>query len=183
MDTSRRQLELDAAGLAPAAPEVRALESEEQRVLGLRMELTRLEDERARMVASLGSPLAPAGPHAHLRHRRTPLQPVSGARNRALSWWAVVSAPVVLYAIGQIVLPTVGVSASVIAVVWLVLLLSIEGLVRGKFLAVMARMAMVTLVIIGLYYFVVDWRIVFGWTFVAAAALLFLVNVRDAIRR
>jgi hypothetical protein len=183
VDGSRRQLELAAAGLAPASPEVRALEPEEERVLGLRMELTRLRDERARMVASLGAPVAPADPHAHLRHRRTPLTPVSGMRIRVRSWWAVISAPVVLYAIGQIVLPDTGVSATATAVVWLVLLMSIEGLVRGQFLAVLARMVMVSLMLAGLYFLVVDWRFVFGWTFVGAGALLLVVNVRDAIKR
>ena len=45
----RRALEVAAAG-EPAAPEVRALADDEERVLELRMDLTRLEDDRARIL-------------------------------------------------------------------------------------------------------------------------------------
>ena len=34
-----------------------------------------------------------------------------------------------------------------------------------------------------LYYLVVDWRIFLVWTFTGAAALLLVVNLRDALRR
>jgi hypothetical protein len=180
---SRRELELAAAGLAPAAPEVRALEGEEERVLALRMEQTRLRDERARMRASLVVPPTQAEPHAHLSHRRTPLTPVSGLRNRVLSWWAVLSTPVILYAVGMIILPFEGESATLTGIAWLILLLSIEGLVRGKFLAVWGRMILVAVALVGLYYFVVDWRYVLGWGFVAAALLLLLGNLIDALKR
>jgi hypothetical protein len=100
-----------------------------------------------------------------------------------MSWWSVLSTPVLLYAIGQIILPAVGVSATSTFVFWVVLLLSIEGLVRGKFLAVMLRLLMAALLIVGLYYLVLDWRIVLGWTFVGAALLLLVVNLRDALKR
>ncbi len=181
--TSRRELERTAAGLAPASPEVRALASEEQRVLQMRMEHTRLSDELARSQAASGTPGPPAGPHAHLRHRRTPLAPASGARNRILAGWAVISTPVILYAIGAILLPTAQVSATATALTWLVLLLSVEGLLRGQFLQVLARMALIIAALVALHYLVADWRIVLGWAFVGAAALLLAVNLRDAIRR
>jgi hypothetical protein len=181
--SGRRALEVGAAGMAPGAPEVRALGDQEQRVLDLRMEQTRLRDELARMRSTAGAPLTPADPHAHLRHRRTPLTSISGRRNRIMSWWSVLSTPVLLYAIGQIILPSVGVSATSTFVFWVVLLLSIEGLVRGKFLAVMLRLLMAALLIVGLYYLVLDWRIVLGWTFVGAALLLLVVNLRDALKR
>lgn len=178
----RLALEMAAAGLAPAAPEVRALAPEEQRVLGLQMEYTRLRDERARMLSTAGS--APeADPHAHLRHRRTPLTPVTGVRSRILAGWAVISTPVILYALGIIVLPTAGVSWTVNAVVWLLLLMSIEGLVRGQFLSVVARAALVVALIVAGYYLVTDWQIVLGWSLLAAALLLLVVNLRDALRR
>jgi hypothetical protein len=180
---ARLALATSAAGLAPAAPEVRALADEEERVLGLRMEKARLRDERARMQAKLGTPPQPADPHAHLRHRRTPLIPVRGVRNKIRSWWSVLSTPVILFAVGAVILPGPEQSATVTAIVWLVLLLSIEGFVRGQFLAVLARMVGVVVVLIGLYYLVVDWRILLGWGFVAAAALLFVANIRDAVKR
>ena len=180
---ARRALGTSAAGSAPASPEVRALEDEEQRVLGLRMEQTRLRDERARLHDLAGQPAVEAGPHAHLRHRRTPLTPVSGVRARIRAGWSVISTPVVLFAIGAIILPHVGVSATASAAIWVVLLLSIEGLVRGQFWAVAARMAGAAVVLVGLYYLIVDWRLVFGYGFMAAAALLLTVNIRDTLKR
>ncbi len=88
-----------------------------------------------------------------------------------------------LFAVAAIILPRVGVSWTVSAGAWLVLLLSIEGLVRGQFLRVMGRLIGVLAVLTALYYFVVDWRLVLGWGLIAAALLLLVVNLRDALRR
>lgn len=172
-----------AAGMAPSSPEVRALATEEQRLLALRMEQTRLRDERARLHDSQGRAALDPGPHAHMRHRRTPLERVSGRRARALSVWAVLSTPILLYAIGVIFLPQAGVSATAVAITWVILLLSIEGLVRGQFLAVLLRMLFVVVLLIGLDYFIKDWRYVFAWGLYGAAALLLIVNLRDAWKR
>ena len=179
----RRALEVAAAGKAPAAPEVRALADDEERVLELRMELTRLEDDRARILTKQATPQVQADPHEHLRHRRTPLVALGGARSRVLAGWAVISTPVILWAVSAIILPTDGVSATSIAFSWLVLLLSIEGLVRGQFLAVMGRLISVLVILFALYWVVVDWRLVLGWGFAAAALLLLVVNLRDSIKR
>jgi len=70
-----------------------------------------------------------------------------------------------------------------VAITWVILLLSIEGLVRGQFLSVLLRMLFVVLLLVGVYYFVKDWRYVFAFTFYAAAALLLVVNLRDAWKR
>lgn len=179
----RVQVATAAAGMAPSSPEVRALATEEQRLLALRMEQTRLRDERARLHDSQGRAALDPGPHAHMRHRRTPLERVSGRRARALSVWAVLSTPILLYAIGVIFLPQAGVSATAVAITWVILLLSIEGLVRGQFLAVLLRMLFVVVLLIGLYYFIKDWRYVFAWGLYGAAALLLIVNLRDAWKR
>jgi hypothetical protein len=181
--SARLSLEMAAAGQAPASPEVRALSSEEERVLGLRMEQTRLRDEWSRVLAAASVPAPAPDPHAHLRHRRTPLTPVTGLRSRVLAGWAVISAPVLLFAFAAVALPQIGSSWTVSALTWLVLLLSIEGLVRGQFLRVMGRLLVASVVLTGLYYLAVDWRLVLGWTLMAAAALLLVVNLRDALRR
>jgi hypothetical protein len=181
--TGRLRMATAAAGMAPSSPEVRALAPEEERLLTLRMDATRLRDERARMAASLGRPAVDPGPHAHLRHRRTPLQPLSGRRARALSIWAVISTPVLLYAIGLVFQPQVGASATAIAAFWVVVLLSIEGLVRGRFLAVLLRMLFVAGLLVATYYFITDWRYVFAWGFFGAALLLLVTNLRDAWKR
>jgi hypothetical protein len=169
--------------MAPASPEVQALVPEETRLLGLRMEQTRLRDERARLTDALGRPTPDPGPHAHLRHRRTPLEPIRGARARALSFWAVLSTPILLYAIGVVFWPKAGVSVTGIAVFWIIVLLSIEGLARGQFLAVLLRILFVALLVAAVVLFIRDWRYVFGIVFFAAAALMLVVNVRDGLKR
>ena len=181
--TGRHTLATAAAGLAPSSPEVRSLATEEARLLGLGMEATKLRDERVRMIQALNNPPVEADPHAHLRHRRTPLQPVNGVRARALSGWAVISSPVLLYAVGVVCMPSVTVNSSATAGFWIVLLLCIEGLLRAKLVSVLARMAAAAVLLVGLYYLVTDWRIVLAWLFYAAAALLLVVNLRDAWRR
>lgn len=181
--TGRRGLATAAAGLAPSSPEVRSLATEEARLLSLSMEATKLRDERVRMVQAQDQPPVQADPHAHLRHRRTPLQPLNGARARVLSGWAVISSPVLLFAVGVVCMPTFGVNSSVTAGLWIVLLLSIEGLLRAKLVSVLTRIAVAAVLLIGLYYLVTDWRIVLAWGFFAAAALLLVVNLRDAWRR
>ncbi|HEX6887546.1 MAG TPA: hypothetical protein VF143_05510, partial [Candidatus Nanopelagicales bacterium] len=87
------------------------------------------------------------------------------------------------YAIGVVIQPKIGVSFTLVAVFWIVVLLSIEGLARGQWLRVMARVVVVAVVLFALYWAIVDWRIVLAWTFWAAAALLLVTNLRDAWRR
>ncbi len=183
IDRGRLDLETAAAGLAPASPEVRALADEESRVLDLRMSATQLRDERARISDSLSEPLARPEPHEHLRHRRVPLTTVSGIRSRLLAGWAVISTPVILFAAAAVVSPTAGLSATSVAAFWLVVLLGVEGIVRGRFLAVLGRVLFVAALLIGWHYLVLDWRIVLAWILIGASALLLLVNLRDSVRR
>ena len=179
----REELQTAAAGLPPASPEVRGLAPEEERLLRLRMEATQLRDEQARVRASAASSAGGTDPHAHLQHRRLPLEPVSGLRSRFLAGWAVVSTPLMLMALAAVVTPATGVSWTVTAGVWLVFLLSIEGLARGRYFAVLGRILLVAVVLVALYYAVVDWRIVLATAATLGGWLLLLVNIRDRIRR
>ena len=61
--------------------------------------------------------------------------------------------------------------------------MSIEGFVRGKFLAVMGRFLLLLLAVIALYYLWKDWRIVVGTALGIAAITLLVVNLREALRR
>lgn len=176
----RQALAEQAAGLTPGSPEVRALEGEEERLSGLRMEQVRLQDERAHLAETV---VAHPDPRAHLRHRRTPLAQQRGARARALSWWAVLSTPLILLAIAAVLFPPAEVSAVSTALAWLVLLMSIEGLVRGQFLQVFLRFLVIVAIGIALYFLWVDARVVLGALFAAAAAVVLVLNVREALRR
>ena len=65
----------------------------------------------------------------------------------------------------------------------LVALVSIEGFVRGKFLAVMGRFLLIIVALIALYFFWRDWRVVLGTTLGVAAITILVVNLREAFRR
>jgi hypothetical protein len=185
VSSGRRDLQRAAAGLPPSAPQVRGLEAEEERVLALRMEEVALRDELDSIELAASSAVADPGPHAHLRHRRLPLTPLHGFRNTLLSGWSVVSSPIILLAAAAIISPQVGQSVTENTLVWLLLLLAIEGLLRGQFLAVLGRLAVVGVTItavLGLVY-LADWRTVLALLFSVGGLLLLVVNLRDALKR
>lgn len=177
----RADLAVAAAGLAVASPEVRALAPREEKLVGLRRERTRLADEQSRLAAAGPDPL-PEHPHAHLRHRRLPLQPAGGVRGRILSWWAVLSTPLILYAVGAAISP-IGTTSSITAALYVFLLLSLEGLARGKFLAIALRLLAAAVAVTALVFLWADFRIVVTALLFAAAVLVLTVNVREAVRR
>ena len=175
----RNDLVLAAAGLPVASPEVRHLNDREEELLKLRMERTRLADEQARTVVSSTEP---QHPHAHLLHRRLPMQAATGMRGRLMSWWAVLSTPLILWAVGAAVSP-IGETATYTAIVWLLLVLCAEGLVRGKFLALLLRLLLAA-VVAGLVVVVwTDGRYVVAFTLFGAAVLVLLTNLRETLRR
>jgi hypothetical protein len=175
------ELKVTAAGRPPGSPEVRALAPQEARLLSMRREQTRLRDEAATMDATAS--LASLDPHAHLSHRNTPIAASSGTRRRLMSWWAVLSTPMVLWTLAQIVHPTAGASSKEMLVVGLFVLVSIEGFVRGKFLAVMARFLLLVVGLVALYYIWRDWRVVVGTGLALSAITVLVVNLREAFRR
>ncbi|WIM99407.1 hypothetical protein ACTOB_003058 [Actinoplanes oblitus] len=168
-----------AAGLPAAAPEVRALAAAEQRLLGLRLERTRLADEQQR--ATTAGPITP-DPHAHLMHRRLPMESATGFLGRARSWWAVLSTPLILWAIGALVSP-LPIAGKQTALILLLLLLVVEGLVREKLLAVLLRLVLAGALIAMLALLWFDGRYVVNFAFFFAAVLVLLINIREAWRR
>jgi hypothetical protein len=179
--TTSEGLKVTAAGRYPGSREVRALAGEEARLLAMRREQTRLRDEAASM--ELDASTASTDPHAHLSHRNLPIESAQGSRARLLSWWAVLSTPLILWTIAQIVHPTAGANAWQMLVGSLIVLVSIEGFVRGKFLAVMGRFLLIMVALIALYFFWRDWRVVVGTTLAVAAITILVVNLREAFRR
>ena len=104
--STSENLKVAAAGRYPGSPEVRALAGEEARLLAMRREQTRLRDEAASM--ELDASTASLDPHAHLSHRNLPIESAQGSRARLLSWWAVLSTPLILWTLGQIIHPIRG---------------------------------------------------------------------------
>ncbi|KUL28578.1 hypothetical protein, partial [Actinoplanes awajinensis] len=179
IDSMRHDLAVAAAGLSAAAPEVRSLAAAEQKLLGLRMERTRLADEQARMATVW--PVV-EDPHAHLLHRRLPMEPATGFLGRARSWWAVLSTPLILWALGALVSP-LPIAGKQTALVLLLVLLTVEGLVRSKLLAVLLRLMLAGIAAGLLVLLWHDGRYVVNFAFFAAALLVLLVNIRESWRR
>ena len=61
--------------------------------------------------------------------------------------------------------------------------MSIEGFVRGKFLAVMGRFLLIIVALVALYFLWRDWRVVVGATLAVSAITILVVNLREAFRR
>ncbi len=179
----RADLSMAAAGLAPGSPEVRGLAAEEARALDLRMEQTRLADELSRVQLAAHSEGSIAGPHDHLAHRLTPMQPIVGISGRMLSWWAVISTPLMLCAIAAVVSPVLGVSSTLMAILSIMVLMSVEGLLRKQFLAVALRFIVAAASIAVLYFAWVEWQAVLAVPLLIAAAVVLVVNLREALRR
>jgi hypothetical protein len=170
-----------AAGLAPGAPEVRALENEETRLIQERLTAVRLRDERDRMVRAQREGIAAVGPHAHLTHRRTPISESERGRSRFLSAWAVVSTPIILLLAASLFLGGT-LSRPLLALAILVVVLAVEAFARGYFLAFLIRLLLVFAIANLLVAFYDNWQFVSAVVLVVLAIIVFIVNIRDARR-
>jgi hypothetical protein len=170
-----------AAGLAPGAPEVRALEDEESRLVESRLTGVRLRDERDRMVRAQQDGIAPVGPHAHLSHRRTPIAESERGRSRFLSAWAVVSTPIILLLAASLFMGGT-LSRPLLAAGILVLVLAVEAFARGYFLAFLVRLVAVVVAVYLVLAFLLNWQFVSAVVLVVLAVIVFIVNIRDARR-
>lgn len=179
----RTSLRAQAAGLEPRSPEVLNLKSEEQRSVELRMEQTALKDELSRMERVCADGVDTADPHDHLSHRRLPMEPMSGIRGRLLAGWSVLSTPLMLCAIAAIISPVFGLSSTLFAVYSVVILLSVEGLLRGHFVAVALRFVAAAVVLGVLYLASLEVQAVIAVPLLVAAAVVLVVNLREALRR
>jgi hypothetical protein len=178
----RQTISEKAAGLAPRAPEVRALEHEEQRLTTDRLTAVRLRDERQRMERALSEGLPEAGPHAHLSHRRKPIAASERGRSWFLSAWAVVSTPILLLLAATLFLGG-DFSRPWLAAGILVLVLGVEAFARGYFLAFIWRVLLLFAIANLVVAFFQNWQFVVAAVLVTLAIVVFVVNIRDARRR
>jgi hypothetical protein len=146
------------------------------------LERASITDERLRLTGPMAVALH-TDPHAHLSHRAQPLEPATGLRSRLLSWWAVLSTPLLLYAIAAVLHPAVGVTATATAAAWIVLLLGVEAIVRNRFLAYLWRVGLIVLVVVAVASFWQEWRQLLSWGFVAAGVVVLAQSIREALRR
>ncbi len=178
---ARRVISERAAGLAPGAPEVRALDDEEKRLVQSRLTCVRLRDERDRMVRAQQEGIDSVDPHAHLSHRRTPIAESERGRSRFLSAWAVVSTPIILLLAASLFMGGT-LSRPLLAAAILVLVLAVEAFARGYFLAFLVRLLALLVAVNLLVAFLSNWQLVSAVVLAVLGLIVFIVNVRDARR-
>ncbi|EWT01705.1 hypothetical protein N865_07520 [Intrasporangium oryzae NRRL B-24470] len=171
-----------AAGLGAASPAVRALEPDERQRTAARLEAVRLRDERSRLERALRDGLPPSDPHTHLLHRRLPIHASERGRARVLGAWSVISTPLVVFLIAVLFNPDTY-QRWAYAVGLIVIVLSVEAFTRGYFLAFIARVMALTLVLNLFDLYLGSWQIVSYWTLVGVAIVILVINLRDALRR
>jgi hypothetical protein len=170
-----------AAGLAPNAPEVRALEDEERRLVDSTMTAVRLRDERERMERALKDGTPRVGPHAHLAHRRLLLSASDRGRARFLSAWSVISTPLILLLVASLFWSG-SFSRVAMAIAMLVAILAVEAFARGYFLAFFVRLLLLFAVANLAVAYLQNWQFVTMCVFAALAVIVLVVNIRDARR-
>jgi hypothetical protein len=168
-----------AAGLTPASPTVRALVRQETGRTASRMTAVRLGDERERLVRTQRDGVVQVGPHAHLSHRRTPIAESERGRSRFLAGWAIVSTPLVLWLVSVLFRPEIGLRWQ-FAVIWLVIVLSVEAFARGYFWAFLGRLVLLLLAVNFALLFFEYWQTVISVTLAVVAFIVLFVNFKDA---
>lgn len=142
-------------------------------------------DERVLLVRGLDHPPPPAGPHDHLRHRRTPLPAETHARRRFLAIWSAVSTSVALAIVVGMLLHrdwtvlTLGIET-------LLLIFAIEAIARRQFI----RFAMLIVVLAALTSIALtvgariidDWRLLLAIPLGLVAAALMVINLKELLR-
>ena len=182
IDRGRQSLRIHAAGLAPGSPEIHALADTEAELLALNERAVGMSDERSRLWQAHGSePLAADAPR-HLSHRMTPIQRTNRSRERLLGLWAILSTPLILWMLARLVLPT-GTTRTAVIIATLALLLSVEALARGYFVASLIRAGTVLGLGVLLFYTAYNWQLVLYYGLASLAVIVLAVNVRDTWRR
>jgi hypothetical protein len=179
---SREQLATRAAGLAPSSVGVHSLGHEERALLAVRMSAVALRDEREALRRTQRDGVPLADPHAHLSHRRTPIQGATRGRSRFLGAWAVVSTPLVLWLVSVIIRPDLFARGELV-VVLLVFVVSVEAFARGYLLAFLGRLLLLIVVINLATAFLGHWQAVTSVALAIAAIVVLVVNIRDVWRR
>ncbi|WP_324499305.1 hypothetical protein [Nocardioides sp.] len=182
VDSEREQLRIEAAGLDPDSPGVRDLQARETDLLAARRRAAELRTERSRLERQLGSGPAIPHVHAHLRHRHTPIERGGRTREGFLGVWAILSTPLILWMLSRLVWPT-GTTRTTVLVVTLAMMLSLEALARGYLLAFLVRAVVIVTLGWLLVLAVEDWQEVTAYALGGLAAVVLLVNLRDAWRR
>jgi hypothetical protein len=162
------------------------MEAPERAIVAMSADRTRLDDERRRLRDLLDGSEPVAGVHDHLSVRHLPLEPADTVRRRLLTVWAALSTPLLLVAVGLLVLP-LGQSAVVVAGISLLVIFSIEALARRHWLSFVASVATSVVVAIvaaaivtGL---IAEWRLTVAAVAFTVAGAILVANLAELRRR
>ncbi|HSM65292.1 MAG TPA: hypothetical protein VK860_03200 [Ilumatobacteraceae bacterium] len=148
--------------------------------------LEELAEERRRLDVVVTSERTPAGPHDHLRHRRTPIEVPPTIRRRMLAAWSTVSTPLLLLAIAVLVLP-LGSSVASVAIVSLTTIFALEALARRRLVSFLLTAVTVLLAVsIGLSIVIgllVEWRFTVAALLCIGALVVLVLNLVELRRR
>lgn len=182
IDASRDELRTRVAGLGPDAAASEEVADEDKQLLAVSRRAVELADERKTAERVREHGMVEVGPHAHLTHRNTPIEPAELARERVLGVWAVISTPIVLLMVGWLFAP-IGTDRVYVALAAITLAFGLEALARGYLLAFVWRVLLMGIVLVGGYYLFVDWRFVIAGVLGVLAVLMLVINVVAALRR
>ncbi|KUP96845.1 hypothetical protein, partial [Thermobifida cellulosilytica] len=171
------------------AREYRARIGEAERELTARYrERTHLADERDLYRAALdsGEPLE-LPPQAHLRSPHLPYASGRQRTTRFLHVWATLSTPLLLTALGAVMVLLRGSLALLAALGVVVLFAAFDALARRRFLSFLVGLALLVVVLGALAgiiaAFLVNWRITLLVPMALAVVSLLYINIRDLLRR
>ena len=178
-DDKRRRLR---AGSIADESSLSGLQSD---LLALGARATAGADERRRLHATLGSAPPPNHPHAHLRHRATPIPTESRDRRYLLRIWATISTPL-LFVLLAVLVRSGGPSLVAGGATGLVVVLGIEALTRGHFQSYFIRLVGAVVIVAGGWLlvigFVANWRMLVVGILVTIAGVFFVANLRELRR-
>lgn len=142
----------------------------------------RIAEERRAHLATLGRPLAPEPPQAHVTKAHQPRSETQERRNRLLRLWAAVSVPLLLLTVIVVLLGSLRASVTTI-ILFTLAFLGAEALARRRFLSFVASTLLVaTAIVLALIFFTIfrdNWRLAISVVLAAAAFALLTGNLRD----
>jgi hypothetical protein len=148
--------------------------------------LEALTEERRRLGVATSKGRTAAGPHNHLRHRHTPMEPATTVRRRVLSAWSAVSTPLLLLTLAVLVLP-LGPSIATFAIVAITVIFALEALARRRLVSFLLTAGIVVIgvsisvsIVIGL---LIEWRYTVAVLLAAGALVVLVLNLAELRRR
>jgi hypothetical protein len=155
--------------------------AEARRLDDLRATRRAVVGQRDRLVDSINqSQTVP--PHAHLHRRVVPIRTAGGAKpGLLLRFWTEASISVLLALFGLALLFNVARPGIILAAI--VGVMAVEAALRRRLRYLLYGIAIVTVIVVGVVFFVTEWRFSLGMAALVASVALAAANIRATIAR